>query len=147
MGIPADTTETANEDDNLAIVPNVVDRTVAEAKKILTAAGFNVQINITGDENTTLVSDQTPKSGIKLGAGATIYLYTAENEVRVSTTVPNVKGMSVNAATAALRAANLNIKVDGTNGIVVSQDPSYETEQEVGTVVHVVIKEELTDGA
>ena len=146
MGIPADTTETANEDDNLAIVPNVVDRTVAEAKKILTAAGFNVQINITGDENTTLVSDQTPKSGIKLGAGATIYLYTAENEVRVSTTVPNVKGMSVNAATAALRAANLNIKVDGTNGIVVSQDPSYETEQEVGTVVHVVIKEELTDG-
>jgi stage V sporulation protein D (sporulation-specific penicillin-binding protein) len=146
MGVSADTTETAQEDDSLAIVPNVVDKTVAEAKKVLTAAGFNVQINISGDENTTLVSDQTPKSGIKLATGATIYLYTAENEVRVSTTVPNVKGMSVSAATAALKAANLNIKVEGTSGIVVTQDPSYETQQEVGTVVHVTIKEELTDG-
>lgn len=146
MGIPADTTETSQEEDNLSIVPNVVDKTVAEAKKILTSAGFNVQINISGDENTTLVSDQTPKSGIKLATGATIYLYTAENEARVSTTVPNVKGMSVSDATNVLRAAKLNIIVEGTKGIVVSQDPSYETEQEVGTVVHVVIKEELKDG-
>ncbi|MBO5397669.1 MAG: PASTA domain-containing protein [Clostridia bacterium] len=146
MGIPADTTETTQAEDNLSIVPNVVDKTVAEAKKILTSAGFNVQINISGDENTTLVSDQTPKSGIKLATGATIYLYTAENEARVSTTVPNVKGMSVSDATNTLRAAKLNITVEGTKGIVVSQEPSYETEQEVGTVVHVVIKEELKDG-
>lgn len=146
LGIASDTTTEVEEDDNLAIVPNVVDRTVSEAKRVLTDAGFNVKINITGDENTTLVSDQTPKSGIKLATGATIYLYTVENEVRVSTTVPNVKGMSEAQATAALRGANLNIKVEGTNGIVISQDPSYDTEQEVGTVVNVVIKEELKDG-
>lgn len=143
LGIPSDATETANVEEDLPIVPNVVDKTVAEAKKILTAAGFNVQINIAGDENTTLVSDQTPKSGIKLEAGATIYLYTAENEVRVSTTVPNVKGMSVEAAKTALRASNLNIKSEGTNGVVISQEPSSETQQEVGTVVHVVIKEQM----
>ena len=86
---------------------------------------------------------QTPKSGIKLEAGATIYLYTVENEVRVSTTVPNVKGMSAEAAKTALRAANLNIKTEGTNGVVISQEPSSETQQEVGTVVHVVIKEQM----
>lgn len=143
LGIPSDATETANVEEDLPIVPNVVDKTVAEAKKILTAAGFNVQINIAGDENTTLVSDQTPKSGIKLEAGATIYLYTAENEVRVSTTVPNVKGMSVDAAKTALRASNLNIKSEGTNGVVISQEPSSETQQEVGTVVRVVIKEQM----
>lgn len=143
LGIPSDATETAHVEEDLPIVPNVVDKTVAEAKKILTAAGFNVQINIAGDENTTLVSDQTPKSGIKLEAGATIYLYTAENEVRVSTTVPNVKGMSVDAAKTALRASNLNIKSEGTNGVVISQEPSSETQQEVGTVVHVVIKEQM----
>lgn len=143
LGIPSDATETAHVEEDLPIVPNVVDKTVAEAKKILTAAGFNVQINIAGDENTTLVSDQTPKSGIKLEAGATIYLYTAENEVRVSTTVPNVKGMSVEAAKTALRASNLNIKSEGTNGVVISQEPSSETQQEVGTVVHVVIKEQM----
>ena len=72
-----------------------------------------------------------------------IRIYTVENEVRVSTTVPNVKGMSAEAAKTALRAANLNIKTEGTNGVVISQEPSSETQQEVGTVVHVVIKEQM----
>lgn len=145
MGIPSDTTKNITTDNDLPIVPNLVDKTVAEAKKVLQASGFNVQVNITTDENTTLVSDQTPKAGIKLEAGATIYLYTAENGVRVSATVPNVKGMTVSAAKAALRAANLNIKVEGTSGVVVSQEPSYETEQEVGTVVSVTVKEQLKE--
>ena len=87
-----------------------------------------------------------PKAGIKLEPGATIYLYTAENEVRVSTNVPNVKGMSINSAKAALKAANLNAKIEGENGIVVSQEPSYGTEQEVGTVVNVTVKEQLKEG-
>ena len=145
LGIPSDTTKATTNEDNLPIVPNLVDKTVADAKRVLSASGFNVQVNITTDENKTLVSEQMPKAGIKLEAGATIYLYTVENEVRVSTTVPNVKGMSVGAAKAALKAANLNIKVEGTKGIVVSQDPSYETEQEVGTVVNVTIKEQLKE--
>lgn len=145
LGIPSDTTKTSTDEDDLPIVPNLVDKTVAEAKRVLKASGFNVQVNISSDENTTLVSDQTPKAGIKLEAGATIYLYTAENEVRVSTTVPNVKGKTVTAAKEALRAAKLNVKVEGTKGIVVSQEPSYETEQEVGTVVNIVVKEQLKE--
>ena len=145
MGIPSDTTKNVTTDDDLPIVPNLVDKTVAEAKRVLQASGFNVQVDISTDENTTLVSEQTPKAGIKLEAGATIYLYTAENEVRVSTTVPNVKGMTVSSAKSALRAANLNIKVEGTNGVVVSQEPSYETEQEVGTIVNITVKEELKE--
>lgn len=145
MGIPSDTTKNVKTDDDLPIVPNLVDKTVAEAKRVLQASGFKVQININTDENTTLVSDQTPKAGIKLETGATIYLYTAENGVRVSTTVPNVKGMTVSAAKNALRSANLNIKVEGTSGVVVSQEPSYETKQEVGTVVNVTVKEQLKE--
>ena len=145
MGIPSDTTKEKVKDDNSPIVPNLVDKTVAEAKRVLQASGFNVQINITTDENTTLVSSQNPKAGIRLEAGATIYLYTAENEVRVSTTVPNVKGMSISAAKAAIRAANLNVKVEGSSGVVVSQEPSYETEQEVGTVVNITVKEQLKE--
>ena len=35
---------------------------------------------------------------------------------------------------------------DGKSGIVVSQDPTFETEVEEGTVVNVVIKEKLKDG-
>ena len=146
LGIPSDTTKTTSTDEDLPIVPNLVDKTVAEAKRVLSASGFNVYTNISTDENTTLVSDQMPKAGIKLEPGATIYLYTAENEVRVSTNVPNVKGMSINSAKAALKAANLNAKIEGENGIVVSQEPSYGTEQEVGTVVNVTVKEQLKEG-
>ena len=40
-----------------------------------------------------------------------------------------------------------HIKIeDGKSGIVVSQDPSFETEVEEGTVINVVIKEKLKDG-
>ena len=52
---------------------------------------------------------------------------------------------NISEAKESLRAANLNIKVEGSKGIVISQEPSYETLQEVGTVVNVVIKEELKD--
>jgi len=60
--------------------------------------------------------------------------------------VPNIKGMSVSEATRTLKATNLNISVEGDTGIVVSQDPIYETEVEEGTVINVVIKEQLKDG-
>ena len=45
----------------------------------------------------------------------------------------------------ALRAQNLNIQVDGDVGVVISQDPIFETEVEEGTIVNVVIKKELVD--
>ena len=54
--------------------------------------------------------------------------------------------MSVSEATRTLKATNLNISVEGDTGIVVSQDPIYETEVEEGTVINVVIKEQLKDG-
>ena len=49
-------------------------------------------------------------------------------------------------STRTLKATNLNISVEGDTGIVVSQDPIYETEVEEGTVINVVIKEQLKDG-
>ena len=51
--------------------------------------------------------------------------------------------MSGEQATNALRAKNLNIKIDGTKGIVSSQDPTYETEVEEGTIINVMVKEKL----
>ena len=53
--------------------------------------------------------------------------------------------MSAAQAKNALKSKNLNINIEGTNGIVVSQDPTYETEVEEGTVVNVVIQEKLVD--
>ena len=54
--------------------------------------------------------------------------------------------MTVDEATAKLKEYNLNINVSGSTGIVVSQDPTYDTVVKEGSVVNVVIKEELKGG-
>ena len=56
------------------------------------------------------------------------------------------QGKTVEEATKILKNSRLNIKVEGEKGIVVSQDPTFDVEVTEGTVVNVVIKEELQDG-
>lgn len=126
-------------------VPDFKDRTVAEAKAIIKQLGFDVKVNVAGDENTILVTDQMPKYGIGLEEKSTIYLYTVENDTKAITEVPNIKDMSIQEATNTLKSKNLNIKLDGNTGIVVSQDPAFGTQVEEGTVVNVVVKEKLKD--
>ena len=43
-----------------------------------------------------------------------------------------------------LKSKNLNVQVEGVSGVVVSQEPTYETEVEEGTVVNIVIKDTVT---
>lgn len=147
LGIPTNDTkvETTTTSTSIA-VQDVTNKTVAEAKKVLKESGFNVSVSSSGDENSTLVSEQVPKSGIYLEEGSTIYLYTSENSNKKTTTVPNIKGKTVAEATKILKEKNLNIKVDGDKGIIVSQDPTFDVEVEEGTVINVVIKEQLKDG-
>lgn len=145
LGVTSDGTEPVEKTDNNIAVSNVTGKTVAEAKRILEQSGFNVKVDCNGDENTTLVTEQVPKSGISLTNGAIVYLYVDGNDVRVSQTVPNIKGLSAEQATETLRKLNLNIKIQGTSGNVVSQDPYNGTTIEEGSVVNVVIKEDLTD--
>ena len=119
--------------------------TVNSAIAHLQSLGFNVICNIQGDPNTVTVVDQLPKYGTALSEGSIISLYTSENEEHTKVKIPNVKEMSEQEAIKTLNASNLNVQIDGTNGIVVSQDPSYETEVDEGTVIHITIKEKLTD--
>ena len=58
--------------------------------------------------------------------------------------VPNLKGMSLSEAKAALNNKNLNIKYTGT-GKVTSQDIIAGTKVEEGTIINVVLKEELEE--
>ena len=133
-----------NEDDTkLIAVPTVKDMTITEATSHLNAMGFNVISKTTEDPNVALVSEQVPKYGIALEENSVICLYTASETEKTKVKIPNVKGMTAEQAKNALKAQNLNISVDGTTGIVVSQEPTYETEVEEGTVVNIVIKEEL----
>lgn len=127
-------------------LPSVVNKTAAEAKKILENAGFTVELKVDGDINSTLITNQVPKAGTALIDGATIYLYSSSNQASVSIAIPDVKGMSASQAINALKAKGFNVSFTGSTGVVVSQEPSYDTLAEEGTVVNLVLKEKLVDG-
>ena len=143
-----ESTATAEEElqsiNSLITVPKVKDLTIVEAKQQLENLGFKVICNSSLDPNTTLVIDQVPKYGMRLQEGAVVCLYTSNEDIRNKTVVPNVKDMTAEQAINSLKSKNLNVQIDGTTGTVVSQEPTYETEVEEGTVVNIVIKDTLT---
>ena len=102
--------------------------------------GFSVNTNISGDENTSIVTDQMPKSGTIVEKGANIYLYTKENDTRISTQVPAVTGLTIDEAKSKLKSSNLNIRVESEEGTIISQEPQAEKSVEEGTVVDVVVQ-------
>ena len=115
LGVPSDSTISDNTvSSNLITVPDVRNKTVAEAEKILKDAGFKVKTYVDGDANTLLVSDQTPKPGVSLGKNSVIVLYGEGSSVSTSVTVPDLKGMNASEATNVLRQKNLNISIEGS---------------------------------
>ena len=145
LGIPS--TDTQSEDtSNLIVVPDVRNKTVAEAQKTLESAGFKVKTYVNGDENTTLVSDQTPKPGASLSKNSIIVLYGEGSEVSTSVEVPDLKGMNASQATTALREKNLNISIEG-KGVVTSQDYSAGEQVQEGTIINVTLKQTISGGA
>ena len=132
-------------DKKLIAIPNVKSKNITDANAALQALGFNVVVkgNVQ-DPNASIVEDQLPKYGTVLEEGSLVCIYTLDAP-KVKVKVPNIKGMTEVEATKILKANYLNISVSGNTGIVVSQEPTFDTEVEEGTVINVVIKEELVD--
>ena len=126
-------------------LPDVRNKTIKEAKSILKQCGFKVKITGDEDESTTLITDQVPKPGVSLLEDSNIYLYTSNNNVRTSTTVPDLKGMSYAQVINSIQASKLNVVIDGS-GAVVSQDISAKKEVEQGTVITVTMQKEQAAG-
>ena len=145
LGIQSTDTET-EDTSNLIMVPDVRNKTVTEAEKILKEAGFNVKTYVEGDANSTLVSDQTPKPGASLSKNSIIILYGEGSEVSTSVAVPDLKGMNASQATTALREKNLNISIEG-KGTVISQDYLANEQVREGTIIKVTLKKEISGGA
>ena len=140
LGIPSDASGNETTVDTITL-PNVKNKTVAEAKKIIENAGFNCKVS--GDD-TDLVTEQMPREGTNLLNNATVMLYTEGNDTRVSQNVPNLKGMTLTEAKSALKKKNLNIKVTGS-GVVTTQDIVAGTAVEEGTVVSVTLQKEINE--
>ena len=147
LGIPSNEdeskTSTTKATNSLVTLPDVRNKTVTEAKKILENTGLKVVISGSLDE---IVTDQVPKPGTSLYKNAIIKLYTKGSDARVSSNVPNLKNMSLSQAQNALESKNLNIKYSGT-GKIISQDPAAETSVEEGTVISVILQEEISSTA
>ena len=145
LGIPSNAeAKTTDSESSSSILPDVRNKTVAEAKKKLKAMGFRVSVSNDISSEDILVTDQVPKPGVYLKNNSIIYLYTSENNARVTTTVPNLKGKSAGEATNMLKAKNLNISTTGT-GIVVSQDIASGSSVEEGTIIRVTLQKEIAD--
>ncbi len=144
LGVASDSTEDDNDSEDLITVPDVRNKTVTEANKILTEAGFECEIVCSGDENSTLVADQNPKPGSQLSEDSIIMLYGENDTATTSVSVPDLSGMTVAEATSALHAKNLNISVTGS-GTVTTQDYSAGELVQEGTIITVTLKQTLTD--
>lgn len=125
LGIPSNDTTVSKSESSYStnILPDVRNKTIAEAKKLLKESNFNVEITTSDeDENITIITDQMPKPGVNLIKNySTVYLYTEKNNEHKEVTVPNFKGMSAAGAINSAEASNLNLELNGT-GIVISQD-------------------------
>ena len=137
LGVTSDDAK-INSNDSSVSVPNVVNKTVTEAEKILKNAGFNVIISSDDNKNSTLVTMQVPSARTILLKDSTVVLYSEDNTTRTSVSVPNLKGMTFTEAKNALKKKNLNISYTGT-GVVSSQSVKQGNSVEEGTVIKVTL--------
>ena len=143
LGVPSDDlTQSSSDGLETITVPDVRNKTVAEAKKTLESICFTAII--AGNDTSLIVTDKVPKPGTSLITGATVNIYSSGNEARVSVEVPNLKGMTFDKARNTLKARKLNISVTGS-GVVLAQDPMAGSTVEEGTVIHVTLKKEIQD--
>ncbi|MBR4111241.1 MAG: PASTA domain-containing protein [Clostridia bacterium] len=119
---------------NTVVVPDVTNRTLAEAKKTLTNIGLKYSVD-EADDNVRVVS-QMPVAGETLTKKSLVKIFTEGNDTRFGTTVPDLRGMDITTASKKLAESNLNIKVSGT-GVAILQSPPAKTTVEQGTIVKV----------
>lgn len=139
MGIASGDSGTGTSSANLVSVPNVTNKTLTEAIKILKNYGLKVCCADTPDANSILVTEQVPMAGTSLYTNSTVALYTTQNSIRTSVPVPNLTGCTLAQARGILSNLNLNLKYVG-NGSVSSQDVATNTLVEEGTVITVTLK-------
>ena len=138
MGIVAGEAGVVSPTD-LISVPLVTNKTLTEATKILNNSGIKVSCSSAEDQNSTLVTEQVPPAGTSLYKNSTVALYTKQNSVRTSVTVPDLTGYTLAQSRGVLSSLNLNLKFVGS-GTVASQYVPKDSSVEEGTVITVTLK-------
>ena len=122
-----------------AQVPNVVGDSEATARSKIVAAGFNCSVSYessdTVDEGNVI--SQSPGSGQKADKGSTITITVSSGSDTIA--VPNVVGMTYEAAKSALQAAGFNVEVSGHGSKVISQSPISGNKAKKGSTVTITL--------
>ena len=139
LDIPSNDSSSENTEQTIS-VPDVTNKTVAEAQKKLNEVGLEYSTSASADD---IVKEQVPPKGTSLTSGGIIKLYTEGNDDRVSQSVPDLKGVTFEQAKIMLKAKNLNIASTGS-GIVIAQDPQAGTQVDEGTVINVTLQEKTS---
>jgi serine/threonine-protein kinase len=124
-------------------VPNVVGKRVDAATAALSAAGLTAKEQQRAAQQAAgIVIDSSPAQGSKVATGSTVTLVVSSGPQQV--TVPKVTGMTLDAATATLSKAGLQVhstQQDGSAaaGTVLSQDPADGSTVNAGSTVNLVV--------
>ncbi|MBR4728430.1 MAG: PASTA domain-containing protein [Clostridia bacterium] len=119
--------ELAHLDEN---TPNLVNRSLEDAKALLEARGFEAKVIGEGDT----VVRQMPGYNQTVPKGGVVVLYTEEDAERLMVKVPELTEMTLSQATKAALAAGLNIRISG-NSLEKSELVSYSQSSEAGSEV------------
>ncbi|MEV4689188.1 transglycosylase domain-containing protein [Microbacterium sp. LWH3-1.2] len=121
----------------LTDLPNVVGKSVDEATKLLTDAGFTVEVGgpVDSDQPAGVVAAQNPGAG-KVAGGSTVTINPSNGE---GVTVPDVSGRTLDDAKKALRSAGFGNVGDGNCSVDASlgaQTKAGATNPAAGSVVN-----------
>lgn len=130
-------------DQQTITVPDVTNRTLGEAKHLLTNSGLKYVIDESADDSAKVVS-QMPVAGETLTEKSLVKVFLEGNDTRFTVTVPDIRNKSISEATAELNELNLNIRVSGS-GTAILQDPAAGTVVEQGTIVTVEFRNRNID--
>ena len=138
------------EETNTVSVPSLAGKSYEDAQSALRAKGLKAKRTEKTSESVAqgYVIGSDPEAGEDVEAGSTVTVIVSSGSANTNKTVPNLKGMTVEQATAALEKAGLSLgsvheqESTETAGTVISQTVPYGTEVAKGTSVGITIAKE-----
>ena len=121
-------------------VPEISGMSLTEARSALTEAGLNCRV--IGDGDT--VTDQLPRAGAVIASGSEVLLYAGQSPSPVEETMPDLRGLSYEAAIEKLHGLGLYVTAgngvtDAQSELISGQSIAPGESVEHGTVIEVTL--------